>query len=77
MSAEMQRFGTSEEEDDVMGKDVKEEDDDDDKDEEKNMGTPSVVGVDVGVLSTGVEIDLCIPTISRLANPTTRRRSKI
>ncbi|KAL8541190.1 hypothetical protein ACS0TY_002448 [Phlomoides rotata] len=53
MSAEMQRFGTSEEDDDDMGMDVKEEDDDDDEDEEKNMGTPSVVGVDVGVLSTG------------------------
>ncbi|KAK4415927.1 Beta-amylase 7 [Sesamum alatum] len=52
MAAEMQRFGTSEEDDDEMGMDVKEEDDDDDDDEEKNMATPPVVGVDVGVLST-------------------------
>ncbi|KAL0347807.1 UNVERIFIED_CONTAM: Beta-amylase 7 [Sesamum calycinum] len=52
MAAEMQRFGTSEEDDDEMGMDVKEEDDDDDDDEEKNMATPAVVGVDVGILST-------------------------
>ncbi|XP_057805588.1 beta-amylase 7 isoform X1 [Salvia miltiorrhiza] len=53
MAAEMQRFGASEEDDDEMGMDVKEEDDDDDEDEEKNMVTPNMVGVDVGVLSTG------------------------
>lgn len=54
MAAEMQRLVTSEEDDDEMGMDVKEEDDDDDEDEEKNMvTTPTVVGVDVGVLSTG------------------------
>lgn len=54
MAAEMQRFGTSEEDDDEMGMDVKEEDDDDDdEDEEKNMVTPTMVGSDVGVLSTG------------------------
>lgn len=53
MAAEMQRFGTSEEDDDEMGMDVKEEDDDDDEDEEKIMVTSTVVGVDVGVLSTG------------------------
>lgn len=53
MASEMQRFGTSEEDDDEMGMDVKEEDDDDDDDdEEKNMATPAVVGVDVGILST-------------------------
>ncbi|PIM99564.1 Beta-amylase [Handroanthus impetiginosus] len=52
MATEMQRFGTSEEDDDEMGMDVKEEDDDDEDDEEKNMVTPAVVGVDVGILST-------------------------
>lgn len=53
MAAKMQRFGTSEEDDDEMGMDMREEDDDDD-DEEKNMVTPAVVGVDVGILSTSV-----------------------
>ncbi|CAA2984246.1 beta-amylase 7-like isoform X1 [Olea europaea var. sylvestris] len=55
MAAEMQRFRTSEDDDDEIDMDVKEEDDDDDDDdddEEKNMATPAMVGVDVGILST-------------------------
>ncbi|KAL2460691.1 Beta-amylase 7 [Abeliophyllum distichum] len=54
MASEMQRFGTSEDDDDdEIGMDVKEEDDDDDDDdEEKNMATPSMAGVDVGIVST-------------------------
>ncbi|KAL6981959.1 Beta-amylase 7 [Sarracenia purpurea var. burkii] len=47
MTTEIQRFGTSEEDDEEMGMDVKEEDDDDD-DEEKNSETPIMVGVDGG-----------------------------
>ncbi|XP_057463367.1 beta-amylase 7-like [Actinidia eriantha] len=53
MTTEMQRFGTSEEDDEDMGMDVKEEDDDDDDDdEEKNNGTPTMVGVDGGLASS-------------------------
>ncbi|XP_073038359.1 beta-amylase 7-like [Primulina eburnea] len=49
----MQRFSASEEDDDEMEMDVKEEDEDDDYDdeEEKNLGAPTVVGVDVGIVS--------------------------
>lgn len=52
MAAEMQRFVTSEDEDEEMGMDVKEEDDDEDDDDgEKNIETPAMVGVDGGLAS--------------------------
>ncbi|PSS24299.1 Beta-amylase [Actinidia chinensis var. chinensis] len=51
MTTEMQRFGTSEDDDEDMGMGVKEEDDDDD-DEEKNNGTPIMVGLDGGLASS-------------------------
>ncbi|THG24012.1 hypothetical protein TEA_012984 [Camellia sinensis var. sinensis] len=54
MSTEMHRFGTSEEDDEDTGMDVKEEDDDDDDDdEEKNNSTPLMVGVDGVLASSG------------------------
>ncbi|KAL6557194.1 Beta-amylase 7 [Orobanche minor] len=58
----MHRFGTSEEDDDEMGMDMKAEDDnddddDDDDDEEKNMVTPTCVSMDVGISSTSGSSD--------------------
>ncbi|XP_051132863.1 beta-amylase 7-like isoform X2 [Andrographis paniculata] len=55
MAAEMQRFGTSEEDDDEMEMDVKGEDDDNDEDshhEEKDAVKSVTAGADVGMLSS-------------------------
>ncbi|XP_027162038.1 beta-amylase 7-like isoform X1 [Coffea eugenioides] len=51
MAAEMQRFVTSEDDDEEMGMDVKEEDDEDDDDGEKNIESPPMLGVDGGLAS--------------------------
>ncbi|KAK2977332.1 hypothetical protein RJ640_013311 [Escallonia rubra] len=50
MAAEMQKFGTSEEDDEEMGMDVKEEDDDDDED--KNIASTVMVDIDGGLASS-------------------------
>lgn len=52
MAAEMHRFSTHEE-DEEMGMDVKEEDDEDEEEEEeeKSMSAPATVGIDGGVAS--------------------------
>nr|XP_043619260.1 beta-amylase 7 isoform X2 [Erigeron canadensis]XP_043619261.1 beta-amylase 7 isoform X2 [Erigeron canadensis] len=54
MATEMQRFGTSEEDDDDMGLDVKEEgeNENDDDDDEKNSNPPMMVEVDGGVVAS-------------------------
>uniref|UniRef100_A0A5B6Z987 Beta-amylase n=2 Tax=Davidia involucrata TaxID=16924 RepID=A0A5B6Z987_DAVIN len=52
MATEIQKFGTSEEDDEEMGMDVKEEDDDEDDDEDKNIAIPTLVGVDGGIAAT-------------------------
>ncbi|KAF5811622.1 putative beta-amylase transcription factor BES/BZR family [Helianthus annuus] len=51
METEMQRFGTSEEDDEDMGLDVKEEGENDEDDDERNS-TPSMVGVDGGLVTS-------------------------
>ncbi|XAR63062.1 Beta-amylase [Bertholletia excelsa] len=51
MTSEMQRFGTSEEDDEDMGMDVKEEDDDDDE-RENNSAAPVMVGDHGGLASS-------------------------
>ncbi|KVH89109.1 hypothetical protein Ccrd_008910 [Cynara cardunculus var. scolymus] len=52
MATEMQRFGTSEEEDEEMGLDVKEEGENDEDDDDKNSTPPTMVGVDGGLLTS-------------------------
>ncbi|CAH1447942.1 unnamed protein product [Lactuca virosa] len=52
MATEMQRFGTSEEEDEEMGLDVKEEGENDEDDDDKNSTPPTVVGVDGGLMTS-------------------------
>lgn len=47
----MQRFGTSEEDDEEMGLDVKEEGENDEDDDEKSS-TPTMVGVDGGLVTS-------------------------
>ncbi|CAK9143327.1 unnamed protein product [Ilex paraguariensis] len=54
MATEMQKFGTSEEDDEDTGMDVKEEDDEDDDDEDTNIATQAMVGVDGGLASTSI-----------------------
>ncbi|XP_076893313.1 beta-amylase 7-like isoform X1 [Bidens hawaiensis] len=51
METDMQRFGTSEEDDEEMGLDVKEEGENDEDDDEKNS-TPTMVGVDGGLVTS-------------------------
>lgn len=51
MATELQRFVTSEDDDEEMGMDVKEEDDEDDDEGEKNVEPPIMVGVDGGLAS--------------------------
>lgn len=52
MATEMQRFGTSEEEDEEMGLDVKEEGENDEDDDDKNSTPPTMVGVDGGLITS-------------------------
>ncbi|XP_074382196.1 beta-amylase 7-like isoform X2 [Apium graveolens] len=52
MSSEMQKFQTSEDDDEEMGMDVKEEDDEDDDDDDKNTANQVMVGVEGGFAST-------------------------
>lgn len=52
MATEMQRFVTSEEEDEEMGLDVKEEGENDEDDDEKNSTPPTMVNVDGGLVTS-------------------------
>ncbi|XP_059634168.1 beta-amylase 7-like isoform X2 [Cornus florida] len=52
MATEIQRFGTSEEDDEEMGMDVKEEDYGDDDDDDKHIATPTMVSIDGGSAAT-------------------------
>lgn len=54
MSSEVQKFQTSEDDDEEMGMDVKEEDDEEDDDDEKNTANQVMVGVEGGFVTTSI-----------------------